>query len=71
MQLSDVVSEYAYCAFCGVGLRHDTAYRPDPASPRYHSRECYEFSLGYPDLVERLRGLKDPANTISTASEED
>ena len=70
MQLSDVVSEYTYCAFCGVGLRGDTAYRPDSASPRYHSRECYEFSLGYPELLERLRGLRDTDDTIDTVDEE-
>lgn len=70
MQLSDVVSEYAYCAFCGVGLRDDTAYRPDPTSPRYHSRECYEFSLGYPELLERLRGSRHTDDTTTTERKE-
>jgi hypothetical protein len=55
VQISDVTPAYEYCAFCGLGLRDDTAYRPDPGSPRYHSRECYEFSLAYPELLERLR----------------
>ena len=55
MQLSDVVAEYRHCAFCGLGIRHDRAYRPDDASPWYHSEECYRFSLTYPDLVARLR----------------
>jgi hypothetical protein len=55
MQFSDVTSEYLKCHFCGMQVRKDIAFRSD--GHLYHSKECYDFSLGYKDLVKKLEAV--------------
>ena len=67
MQRADVVADYHYCTFCGAGLRPERAYRPDETAGWFHSRDCYEFSLVYPDLRRRLaRGTGGAEMTTAT-----
>lgn len=56
MQFTDVTSEYLKCHFCGMGLRRETAHK-DAKGHLFHTRECYEFSKGYKDLVARLEAV--------------
>ena len=53
MQLSDVLADYPYCSFCGRGVRADLAFR-DEAGSLFHTRDCYEFSIEYPALIEQV-----------------
>jgi hypothetical protein len=55
MRFADVVAEYRFCAFCGMGIQPHRAFRSEPSGPWYHTEECYRFSLAYAALVERLR----------------
>jgi hypothetical protein len=55
MQFSDVTSHYLKCHFCGMQVNKDVAYKH--GEHLYHTKECYEFSLGYGDLVSKLEAV--------------
>jgi hypothetical protein len=55
MQFSDVTSQYLKCHFCGMQVNTNIAYKND--GHLYHTKECYDFSLGYENLVKKLESI--------------
>jgi hypothetical protein len=61
MKFSAVYEEYRKCAFCGVNIHEPSMFVPAGGGAAYHDESCYELSITYPALVERLTAASLPA----------